>query len=81
LGLGSLKKGDFLRTGGVIGWRSGVSKPESDIMSWQAPRAINRWGTGSKVVRLGGRKTPEWSAFVGFMKSSKAESVAHKRRK
>jgi hypothetical protein len=41
----------------------------------KAPRAINRWGAGTEVVRWGGSKTLESSAFVGFMKSSKGESV------
>jgi hypothetical protein len=42
----------------------------------KAPRAINRWGAGTEVVRLDGSKSPESSAFVGFMKSSKGESVS-----
>jgi hypothetical protein len=42
----------------------------------KAPRAINRWGAGTEVVRLDGSKTPQSSAFVGFMKSSKGESVS-----
>jgi hypothetical protein len=42
----------------------------------KAPRAINRWGAGTEVVRLDSSKTPESSAFVGFMKSSKGESVS-----
>ena len=42
----------------------------------KAPRAINRWGAGTEVVRLDGNKTPQSSAFVGFMKSSKGESVS-----
>jgi len=42
----------------------------------KTPRAINRWGAGTEVDKLGGRKTPESSAFVGFMKSSQGESVA-----
>src|SRR5208337_681290 len=37
--------------------------------------AINRWGAGTEVLRSDGNKTPESSAFVGFMKSSKGESV------
>jgi hypothetical protein len=41
----------------------------------KAPRAINRWGAGTEVVRWGGGQAPESSAFVGFMKSSKGESV------
>jgi hypothetical protein len=42
----------------------------------KAPRAINRWGAGTEVVRLDGSKTPQSSAFVGFMMSSKGESVS-----
>ena len=42
----------------------------------KAPRAINRWGAGTEVVKLDGSKAPEASAFVGFMKSSKGESVS-----
>jgi len=42
----------------------------------KAPRAINRWGAGTEVVKLDGSKTPEASAFVGFMKSSQGESVS-----
>jgi hypothetical protein len=42
----------------------------------KAPRAINRWGAATEVVRLDGSKTPQSSAFVGFMKSSKGESVS-----
>jgi len=41
----------------------------------KAPRAINRWGAGTEVLRSDGSKTPQSSAFVGFMKSSKGESV------
>jgi hypothetical protein len=42
----------------------------------KAPRAINRWGAGTEVVRLNGSQTLESSAFVGFMKSSKGGSVS-----
>jgi hypothetical protein len=42
----------------------------------KAPRAINRWGAGTEVIKLDGSKTPEASAFVGFMKSSKGQSVS-----
>jgi len=42
----------------------------------KAPRAINRWGAGTEVVKLDGNKSPESSAFVGFMKSSQGESVS-----
>jgi hypothetical protein len=42
----------------------------------KAPRAINRWGAGTEVIKLDGSKAPESSAFVGFMKSSKGESVS-----
>jgi len=46
----------------------------------KAPHAINRWGAGTEVLRSDGSKTPQSSAFVGFMKSSKGESVAAMRR-
>jgi hypothetical protein len=39
-------------------------------------RAINRWGAGTEVLRSDGNETPQSSAFVGFMKSSKGESVS-----
>ena len=42
----------------------------------KAPRAINRWGAGTEVLRLDASKNPQSSAFVGFMKSSKGESVS-----
>jgi hypothetical protein len=42
----------------------------------KAPRAIDRWGAGTEVIKLEGSKTPEASAFVGFMKSSKGQSVS-----
>jgi len=42
----------------------------------KTPRAINRWGAGTEVVRFDGKKIPQSSAFVGFMKSSKGESVS-----
>jgi hypothetical protein len=42
----------------------------------KTPRAINRWGAGTEVDKLDGGKTPESSAFVGFMKSSQGESVS-----
>jgi len=42
----------------------------------KTPRAINRWGAGTEVVRIDGSKIPDSSAFVGFMKSSKGESVS-----
>ena len=41
----------------------------------KAPRAINRWGAGTEVVKWSGSNAPQASAFVGFMKSSKGESV------
>jgi hypothetical protein len=41
----------------------------------KAPHAINRWGAGTEVLRSEGSKTAASSAFVGFMKSSKGESV------
>lgn len=42
----------------------------------KTPSAINRWGAGTEVIRLDASKTPEASAFVGFMKSSKGQSVS-----
>jgi len=42
----------------------------------KTPRAINRWGAGTEVVRLDSSQAPESSAFVGFMKSSQGESVS-----
>jgi len=42
----------------------------------KAPRGINRWGAGTEVDKLDGSKIPESSAFVGFMKSSKGQSVS-----
>jgi hypothetical protein len=37
--------------------------------------SINRWGAGTEVVKRDTRGVPESSAFLGFMKSSKGESV------
>ena len=42
----------------------------------KAPRAINRWGAGTEVVKLDGNDAPQVSAFVGFMKSSQGQSVS-----
>jgi hypothetical protein len=42
----------------------------------KAPRAINRWGAGTEVVKLDGNDAPQASAFVGFMKSSQGQSVS-----
>jgi len=42
----------------------------------RTPRAMNRWGAGTEVVKLDGSNTPEASAFVGFMKSSQGQSVS-----
>jgi len=42
----------------------------------KAPRAINRWGAGTEVVKLEGSDTPDASAFLGFMKSSQGQSVS-----
>jgi hypothetical protein len=41
----------------------------------RAPLAINRWGAGTEVLRSNGSGQPEASAFFGFMKSSKGQSV------
>lgn len=36
---------------------------------------INRWGAGTEVAKRGASSAVEWSAFLGFMKSSQGESV------
>jgi hypothetical protein len=41
----------------------------------KAPLSINRWGAGTEVLRLDAAGQPEGSAFFGFMKSSKGQSV------
>jgi hypothetical protein len=41
----------------------------------KTPGTINRWGAGTEVDRWDASKTPDASAFVGFMKSSKGQSV------
>ena len=41
----------------------------------KAPLAINRWGGGTEVLRSPGAGQPGYSAFFGFMKSSKGQSV------
>jgi len=46
----------------------------------KAPLSINRWGAGTEVVRSGDSGQPAASAFFGFMKSSKGESVVAMRR-
>ena len=46
----------------------------------KTPRGINRWGAGTEVDKLDGSRTPESSAFVGFMKSSQGESVSEMQR-
>jgi len=46
----------------------------------KTPRAINRWGAGTEVDKVDSSKTPESSAFVGFMKSSQGESVSSMQR-
>lgn len=45
----------------------------------KAPRAINRWGAGTEVFRpraVSGDHSSAYSAFFGFMKSSKGKSVS-----
>jgi hypothetical protein len=42
----------------------------------KAPRAINRWGAGTEVLRRSDSGQPAASAFFGFMKSSKGQSVS-----
>lgn len=41
----------------------------------KAPLAINRWGGGTEVLRSAGSGQQSASAFFGFMKSSKGQSV------
>jgi hypothetical protein len=41
----------------------------------KAPLSINRWGAGTEVLRLQDSGAPVSSAFFGFMKSSKGQSV------
>jgi hypothetical protein len=41
----------------------------------KAPLSINRWGAGTEVLRSGDSVQSEASAFFGFMKSSKGQSV------
>ena len=41
----------------------------------KAPLSINRWGAGTEVLRRADSGQPEASAFFGFMKSSKGQSV------
>jgi hypothetical protein len=41
----------------------------------KAPLAINRWGAGTEVLRSSDSGQPMASAFFGFMKSSKGQSV------
>jgi len=46
----------------------------------KAPLAINRWGGGTEVLRSQDSGQPASSAFFGFMKSSKGQSVVAMRR-
>ncbi len=46
----------------------------------KAPRAINRWGAGTEVIKSSGGRVAESSVFVGFMKSSKGDSVSSMQR-
>jgi hypothetical protein len=41
----------------------------------KAPLSINRWGAGTEVLRTQESGQPSASAFFGFMKSSKGQSV------
>lgn len=41
----------------------------------KAPLSINRWGAGTEVLRIADSGQPVASAFFGFMKSSKGQSV------
>jgi hypothetical protein len=69
--------GGYIKTGQAVG------DPHLDVIQLlfgsdpaKAPRAINRWGAGTEVDRWGEGTTPPSSAFVGFMKSSKGQSVS-----
>jgi len=69
--------------GGYIKTGQAVDDPSLEIIQLlfgsdpaKAPRAINRWGAGTEVLKSDGNKTTAASAFVGFMKSSKGESVS-----
>jgi hypothetical protein len=69
--------------GGYIKTGQAVDDPSLEMIQLlfgsdpaKAPRAINRWGAGTEVLKSDGDKTPAASAFVGFMKSSKGESVS-----
>jgi len=46
----------------------------------KAPLSINRWGAGTEVLRNSDSGQPVASAFFGFMKSSKGQSVIAMRR-
>jgi len=46
----------------------------------KAPLSINRWGGGTEVLRSQDSGQPAESAFFGFMKSSKGQSVLAMRR-
>jgi len=68
--------GGFIKTG------QAVDDPSLEMIQLlfgsdpaKAPRAINRWGAGTEVLRSDGSNTPVSSAFVGFMKPSKGASV------
>jgi hypothetical protein len=41
----------------------------------KVPLSINRWGAGTEVLRMSDSGEPAASAFFGFMKSSKGQSV------
>ncbi len=41
----------------------------------KTPMSINRWGAGTEVLRVQDSGAPTASAFFGFMKSSKGQSV------
>jgi hypothetical protein len=68
--------GGFVRIGSVSG-----ADPEQTIQVLfgsdpaKAPLSINRWGAGTEVVRRSDSGQPVASAFFGFMKSSKGQSV------
>ena len=68
--------GGYVRIGSASG-----TDPEQTIQVLfgsdpaKAPLSINRWGAGTEVVRRSDSGQPVDSAFFGFMKSSKGQSM------
>jgi hypothetical protein len=68
--------------GGYIRMGKSVAAPPQQMIQIlfgsdpaKAPRAINRWGAGTEILRNSDSGLPPASAFFGFMKSSKGQSV------